>query len=258
MRRYLGLGVLLTTIILFATLTRASDSLGSTVACGLGLAPDALGYAEQQAQRALDAKRNGYERVCDANLDRYRIAFDAFPTATADLAFQPVELAATPFARFTGLGGKSEVFNDVRSRLYRGFRTPEGHTVTVFEHDFSADGTIASRHPKDEPERIRGMPARLVVFQTPAGKAISHLSWTEQRRWYELWIDANVTGTPLRDRLFALAASLPLSVPACPNERLPEPIRMGANGLPIVETPSKSLSQAEMDALFDPAKRPCK
>jgi hypothetical protein len=96
------------------------------------------------------------------------------------------------------------------------------------------------------------------VLQAPAGKAVSHLSWLEQRRWYELWIDANVVGTPLREQLFALAASLPLSVPACPNERMPEPIQMDANGFPIVKPMPETMTQAEMDALFDEAKRPCK
>lgn len=258
MNRYIGVGILVGATALYATLTRAEPALGSTVSCGLGLPPDAVGFAQAREQQALEAKKNGYVSVCDANLDRYRIAFEPLPTATARLAFQPVDLTGTPFTQFTSLGAKSESVNDVQSCVYRGFRTPEGHTVTLFEHDLSADGSITSRDPKEEPERIHGLPARLDVFQTPAGKAISHLSWLEQRRLYELWIDANVAGTSLRDELFALAGALPLSVPACPNEQLPKPIRMGANGFPIIDDTPLVLTEADMAALGDNTKRPCK
>lgn len=258
MNRLIGVGMLLAAIPAYAALTRAEPAPGGGRSCGLGLPPDAPGYAQEQAQLTLDAKKHGYLRVCDADLDRYRIGLEPLATATAHLAFQPVDLSGTQFARFASLGGKSESVTDVRAILYRGFRTPDGHTVTLFEHDLSADGSVTARNPEDEPERIHGLPARFSVFQTPAGKAISHLSWRAQRRWYELWIDANVVGTPLRAQLFALAASLPLSVPACPNARLPEPIRMDANGVPIVPPAPKTMTYAELDALRDKARRPCK
>jgi hypothetical protein len=257
-RKAVGLSILVTAIALSAAFIRAAPSLGGAQSCGLGLAPDAPGYAETEAQQALEAQTNGYLTVCDANLDRFRIAFSTLTKATANLAFQPVDLSSTQFTHFVSLGGTSESVGRIPSRLYRGFLTPEGHTITLFEHDLSADGSVTSRNPIDEPERINGLPARLSVLQTPAGKAVSHLSWLEQRRWYELWIDANVVGTPLREQLFALAASLPLSVPACPNERMPEPIQMDANGFPIVKPMPETMTQAEMDALFDEAKRPCK
>lgn len=257
-RRKVGLGMLLAGTALYAACTWAGPSIENTVSCGLGLPPGSRGYAEAEAQKELEARTKGYRRVCDANLDRYRIAFAPLAEATANLAFQPVDLSGTPFARFVSLGGKSETESDVLSRLYRGFRTPDGHIVTLFEHDMSADGSISARNPQDEPERIHGLPARLMVFQTPAGKAVSHLSWLEQRRWYELWIDANVVATPLREQLFSLASSLPASLPACPNERLPEPIQIGPNGLPIVEPAPRSMTEADMAALLHPTKRPCK
>lgn len=148
--------------------------------------------------------------------------------------------------------------NATRSRLYRGFRMPSGHTVTLFEHDMSVDGTNTWRDPKEEPEGINSSPARLGVFQAPTGNAISHLSWVVRRRAYELWIDANVAGSPLRDQLFALAKSLPPSVPTCPNEIPPKPVRIAKNGFPVAEPASVTLTQAEMDSMFDQAKRPCK
>ncbi|ALK98423.2 hypothetical protein AM586_21755 [Massilia sp. WG5] len=176
----------------------------------------------------------------------------------ADLSFQPVNLSSTQFAHFKSLGAMIEPDNTAHTRLYRGFLMPDGHTVTLFEQDMSVDGTSTSRAPEDEPERINGMPARLSVFQAPSGKAISHLSWVERRRAYELWIDANVVDTPLRKQLFALAASLPPSVPACPNEVPPKPARMGSDGFPAAEPIPMTLTQAEIDAMSDRSKRPCK
>lgn len=257
MRPYIGLGMLAASIALYAAFTHAGPSLNDTLSCGLGLPPGSLGFAEAEAQQALEAEKNGYRTVCDANLDRFRITFRPLASELPRLAFQPVALSNTQFGGFVSLGGKAESAGGVRSRLYRGFRTPEGHTVTLLEHDMSADGSRIYRAPKDEPERINGLPARLGVFQTPAGKAVSHLSWVEQRRFYELWIDTNVVATPLREQLFAMAASLPPSIPACPNERLPEPIRIGDDGFPIRKHVPQTMTQAEMDALLKKSERPC-
>lgn len=201
--------------------------------------------SQHAATYAADALRNGFERVCEGDLARFDIAFQALAKATRKLAFTPVDLTHTPFAQFESLGGRAESVIDVPSRLYRGFRMPDGHRVTLLEHDMSADGSRGWRDPKDEPERINGLPARLVVKEAASGKAVSLLSWFEGRRGYQLWVDANVVRVPLRDRLFALAASLPRAVPACPNEPPPAP-------LPDV------LTQAQMEAMVDRSKLPCK
>lgn len=202
--------------------------------------------------------RNGFKRMCEGDLARFDISFKSLASATRDLAFTPVDLTHTPFARLESLGARSEAINDVRSRLYRGFRMPDGHVLTLSEQDMSADGSRTWRRPEDEPERINGLPARLGVFEDEAGTAISHLSWVEGRRAYELWIDANVVRVPLRDQLFTLAASLPRSVPACPNEPPPKPSGFDAEGRPIKEPMPTSLTEAEMDAMFDRSKRPCR
>jgi hypothetical protein len=222
------------------------------------LPPGAPGFDKEQERIRREAKENGFEKVCDANLDRFRITFKPPGATMANLAFQPVDLSGTPFAQFKHLGAMTERDDRSRSRLYRGYRTPDGHTVTLFEWDMSVDGASSWRDPKDEPERINGMPARLAVFQAPSGYAISHLSWEAQRRSYELWIDANVVNTPLRERLFALAASLPPALPACPNEIPPKPPRLGADGFPVYEPMPATLTDTEMDALTDRSRRPCK
>ena len=197
----------------------------------------------------LEARRDGFERVCPGDLERFDVGFLPEAIATHKLALTPVDLSHTPFAQLEGLGRRAETVGDVRSRLYRGFRLPDGHRLTLFEQDMSADGSTSWRDPKDEPERINGLAARLVVLQDPSGKAVSLLSWMEGRRDYQLWIDANVVREPLRERLFALAASLPHAVPACPNEPPPRP---ADEPMPQVST------RAQVDAMLDISKRPCK
>jgi hypothetical protein len=221
------------------------------------LPPDAPGFAEAQAQLSIEAKTNGYLNVCEANLERYRIAFLPSAPIMAGLPFPPVNLSRSKFIHFDSLGAMGEPNNSKSARLYRGFRMPDGHTVTLFEHDMSVDGSSTWRASQDEPERINGMPARLTVLQARSGDAISHLSWVEGRRAYELWIDANVTGTPMREQLFALAASIPPSVPACPKERPIKPARMGADGFPSDEPTRMTLTEAEVSAMSDDSKRPC-
>lgn len=248
----------LLTMVSCAALAQAGAASGSTVSCGLGLPPDAPAYAAAQQRIASDSRERGYQTVCDADLDRFRITFQPAREVLASLAFQPADLSATPFARFTVLGAMMERDNTPRSRVYRGFRMPGGRTVTLFEHDMSVDGSSSWRNPEDEPERVNGLPARLIVLRTPAGDAISHLSWVEHRRSYELWIDASVVDSPLRDQLFAMAASLPRSIAGCPNETRPGPVRLDANGFPAVAPAPATLSHAEVEALSDPGKRPCR
>jgi hypothetical protein len=204
-----------------------------------------------------EARRNGFRSVCEIELSRYDMSFDSLTIVLGRLAFTPVDLSRTPFSEMENLGGKAETISDIPSRLYRGFQMPDGHRLTLSEDDMSATGAIMYRRPADEPERINGLPARLDVVEAAPGRAVSALSWVEGRRSYQLWLDANAASGPLRNQMFALAASLPKSVPSCPNEKLPTPIRMGANGWPVLEPP-EAMTQADMDALFKKKPRSCK
>lgn len=251
-------GLVIMTIAMHMGLSHAAPTANGPVSCGLGLPPDAAGFAEEQARLEFEVKKNGYLTVCDANLQRYRIAFQPFAPIMASLPFKPVDLSNTPFNDFKILGAMIEPDNRTRSRLYRGFLMRDGHEVVLFEQDMSVDGANMGRNPDDEPERINGLPARFSVFHTPSGNAISHLSWVEKRRAYELWINTNVTKTPLRKTLFSLAESLPRSIPACPKEIPPKPVRLGTDGLPIVDPMPMTLTDTEMNARFDSSKRPCK
>ncbi|SDC12716.1 hypothetical protein SAMN05428966_101137 [Massilia sp. PDC64] len=230
------------------------------VACGSNIRAGVRDYqcSVDRSRHAIGTRTDGVMHVCATDLDRYDIGFQSLARATRKLAFTPVDLTHTPFAQFEPLGGRAEDVTDVRSRLYRGFRMPDGHRVTLFEHDMSADGSRSWRDPKDEPERINGLPARLVVMETSSGQAVSVLSWFEGRRMYELWVDANVIHVPLRERLFALAASLPRAVPACPNEPARPPMRFDAHGNPVDEPMPQVLTQAQVDAMVVGSKRPCK
>lgn len=253
-----GFSIAVISMTLHTPLAHANPPAVTTLSCGLGLPPGAPGFTEAKDRLALEEKKNGYLTVCDANLDRYHIGFRPSAPTLANLPFQPVDVSHTQFAHFETLGAMIEPDNTARSRLYRGFRTPAGHTVTLFEQDMSVDGTSTWRDPQDEPERINGLPARLSVYHTPSGQAISHLSWIERRRAYELWIDTSVTDPALRKQLFSLAASLPASAPACPNEIPPKQVRIGPDGFPSDEPMPMTISQAEVQAMSDGSKRPCK
>jgi hypothetical protein len=163
---------------------------------------------------------------------------------------------ARPSLRWKPGGNQVETITGKRSRLYRRFGLPDGRVVVLSEHDMLADHIHTWRDPKDEPERIGTLPARLVVLQTPSGKAISSLTWLEGRRDYELWVDANAgVDRALRERMFTLAASLPPSKPACPNEALYTPVPLGPDGFPQDGPAPKVLTSADIDAIDHP---PCK
>ena len=202
------------------------------------------------------ARKNGFRAVCTFELARYDMSFSSHATVLGKLALTPVDLSRTPFSKMASLGGKVETISDIPSRLYRGFQMPDGHRLTLFEDDMSATGAMMYRRPADEPDRVNGLPARLDVMQAEPGRAVSALSWVEGRRSYQLWLDANSASGPLRAQLFALAASLPASVSACPNEKLPAPIHMGTNGWPILAAP-EAMTQADMNALIEKRPRPC-
>jgi hypothetical protein len=230
------------------------------VRCGLGPPPNRPGFAAWEARRQQEVRERGYELVCDANLSRYDIPWKMRPLSAARLAFEPVDLARTPFTALENKGNQVETIVDKRARLYRRFGLPDGHEVVLSEHDLSADHVHTWRDPKDEPERIGNLPARLVVLQTPSGRSVSDLTWTEGRRDYELWVDANAgVDRALRDRLFALAASLPPSRPACPNEALYKRGPLGPDGFPQDEPLPVSMTAAEMQALTERIEHPpCK
>lgn len=254
--RWIWTGILAGTVVI-GYLTIPDASALADDACGLGLPPSAPGFAAEQAKRQAEELKHGYQRVCVDNLRRYDISFKPMSRVTESLAFPPVDLARTPFAQYKSVGGMAENMGDTSSRLYRGFERPDGLIVTLFEHDMSADGSNLSRDPELEPERVNGLPARLAVMQAGSGKAISHLSWLQGRRFYELWINANVARSPLRAELFALASSLPKAVPACPNEIPPKKFKRGPDGFPELEPPPAPMTEAEMNAQFNKT-QPCK
>lgn len=229
---------------------------GGTESCGLGLPPNAAGFEKQEAQRAFEEKTNGFLRVCEADLQRYAVGFVSMDVATLGLDFEPVDLRNTPFAKLVSLGGRAESVTDTQSRLYRGFRTAEGYTLTLFEHDMSAEGSSIWRDPKDEPERVNGLPARLSVFQASSGRSVSVLSWLQGRRYYEIWLEANAARNPLRARLFQLAGSLPVSVPACPNEPPPRRATLGPDGFPVDEPMPRTMTTEQIEELGK--RRSCK
>lgn len=226
--------------------------------CGLGVPPGSPGFAQFEVQKAAEVQRYGFLRVCETNLARYDVVAQIKPLdkVLPKLAFRPVDLARSPFAQFQLMGGMAEPVSNTVSRVYRVFRMRDGHVVTLFEHDMSADGARMFRAPKDEPYRINGLPANLMVFQAGSGRAVSALSWKEGRRYYEIWIDANVALEHRRAQLFALAESIPKAVPACPNEPEPESVTIGPDGVPHWPPPPQTMTVEQAEALSQKIRRP--
>jgi hypothetical protein len=184
--------------------------------------------AHAQACAAEQVVRDGYRRVCDADLAHFDVTagLKPLPLVLTGLDFKPVDLADTPLNNLTSLGAMAETVGTMQSRLYRSFRMPDGHAVTLVEHDMSADGSGAGSDGQDAPERINDMPARLEVLQA-GNKAMSILSWQEGRRDYQLRIDANAARGDVRQQLFALAVALPKSVPARTDEPVATAVAAG-------------------------------
>jgi hypothetical protein len=196
---------------------------------------------------AAHAARAGYRRVCHADLARFDVSagLKPLPLALAGLDFTPADLADTPLATFTSLGGMAEVVDALRSRLYRSFRMPDGRMLTLFEHDLSSADMDGAHPPHDARERINGMPARLDVLQGDAGRAVSVLSWRDGRRDYRLWVDANVTLDNSRARLLALAATLPRAAqPMPPVPSMPASAPQAQQGMASAATPVHALAPA--------------
>jgi hypothetical protein len=232
-----------------------SATEGEKITCGMGVPPGSAGYAAELEERASQIRRNGFLLVCAANLRRYEVTYRRADLSPKSLDFLPVPIRGTEFEKFENLGANIENVNDIRSRLHRGFKTPEGRRVSLFEWDMSADGSNASDDPNAN-ERVNGSPAQLIIMETPTREATSLLYWVEKRRSFELTIDSNVIRTGKKDWFLSLAASLPKSTPACPNEIPPKPVRIDSNGMPIFEPMPPILTPEQMDELAKP--RRCK
>lgn len=199
-------------------ITASSQAQTPRVFCGLGPPPSSAEYAEHERQEDRQRAALGYIVVCDQNLRRFDFASRARPLSefSKRLAFEPVALENTPFSKFQLIGGISEIESSQGIvALLRVFRTDTGAIVGLREWDMSVTGgRIMSSRPDLQTEKVHDSPAQLMVQQSPAGRAVSLLYWVENRRNYELSIDANVKLQTPSPALVQLAESLPKSVSA--------------------------------------------
>lgn len=182
----------------------------------LGPPPGSPGFAEYIARQEQQRQATGYVTVPEDRLRRYDYEQAARPLSEiVNLDFTPVDLRGTALAGFELLGGSADHFDGNRaSALHRTFRTPSSAVLDLFEWDMSAHGGSVTADPSRQTERVNGLPAGLFIMQAPSGRAVSILSWTEGRRWYQLMIKANVKTTDLSPGLTDIANSIPKSVPA--------------------------------------------
>src|SRR5262249_35087335 len=80
--------------------------------------------------------------------------------------------------------------NAARARYAATSPGNDGEIIELDEFDTSLGG--GSYTTRLQTERIKGLPAVLTIVQAKSGKALSILSWEENRRHIELSIDRNI------------------------------------------------------------------
>lgn len=257
MKRWAGFGLVV--LIAAGACARAGAQAMVTVSdCGFGPPPGSPDFAARKARHAAEVRERGYESVCESYFQPGERPWRSGPLEDAKLAFQPLDLAHTPFAGFDGEGYDVDSINHKNTMLYRRFALPDGHHLVLFEHDMSADGSQALLDPIDEPGHIGGLKGHLIIMQAPSGKAMSLLVWVEGRRMVSLETDTNVgTAGPARERLIALATSLPASIPACRHEPPLDPMVIGPDGMLVSAWSQKASTQADFDRARERSEHPC-
>ncbi|MBA3505819.1 MAG: hypothetical protein H0T80_08590 [Betaproteobacteria bacterium] len=208
--------------------------------CGLGPAPDSPEFAASLARR--DAQRSllGYEKVCDQNLGRFDLQRDARPSDSvlSKLAFIPVNLVSTPWARYQPIGAIAEGRGTQElNAVTRLFRRDDGLIVSLFEWDLSIDGggTAASFRPPDL--IVNGWPGYRSILQSKSGKAYSILSWQGATRKFELVLNANVKLLGEETAFITLAESIPSGIPSGTKQPAPtialRPRRINSSGATV-------------------------
>ncbi|MES2297523.1 MAG: hypothetical protein V4582_10795 [Pseudomonadota bacterium] len=211
--------------VLASVLPFASARAEEPVFCGLGPPPGTPAYAQYEDQQAKQRAALGYVQVCAEDLQRYDYLAPAQqPNRPAlPLAFKPVALEGTPFAKFQLVRSSVDFEGEGGAAgLHRTFRTPQGTVIDLLERDLSVGGAGVYVAAELQTEKVNGIPAQLTVVQAPTKQAVSILLWIEGRRFYELSTNENVKLKARTPTLQQLAASLPKSVPANAHEAEPD------------------------------------
>lgn len=138
------------------------------------------------------------------------------------LGFQPMALEDSMFTRYRLVGATPDFAGGSRgaSALRRRFAGQHDEAIELFEFDTSLGGGVFAYEASPPTESVNGQVARLTVYKSKTGKAVSVLTWENNRRHIELRVNRNVMSEG-RAELIRLAESLPAPVPAQPDAPLP-------------------------------------
>lgn len=235
---------ILLALLAFAVTARFAGGAEVVERCGPGPSPASPDFAAHLDERMRLRAELGYEPVCEqllATMSPPPLPGDPLEAVAHRLAFQPIPLGESDFTRYRLLRAAPDFAGGPRgaSALRRYFTGPSGETIELFEFDTSLGGRVFALDPSPPSERVKGFDARLTIFQTKTGKAVSVLSWEENRRYIELRVNRNIRKEGYAE-LVRIAESMPAPVPAQPDAPMttiddaPPPFGRGAR---FPETP---------------------
>lgn len=224
-------------LLALAAIARAASGAEIVERCGRGPSPASPDFAAYVEENKRVREELGYEPVCDellAAMSPSRFAHEPLPAARHKLGFQPIPLDGSLFARYRPLGATPDFAGGPlgASALRRYFAGERDEAIELFEFDTSLGGGVFTLDTSPQAETIKGHAARIAIFQSKTGRAVSVLSWEENRRYIEIRVNRNIRQHGYAD-LIRLAQSLPAPVPAQPNapvstrDELPPPFGRG-------------------------------
>lgn len=181
------------------------------VMCGMGPPPGSPDFDGWNAKIEQQRQELGYLLVCDEQLERYRyeaqVASDK--AVIPKLSFTPRALDGSGFSKLEFLGSIADGFGDRGASMYRRvFRGAEGEVLTLQE--FSQNGGERVRWwRKDGILKVAGIDAQLTVLQVTPVNGVSMLAWQDGPVYYEVTVNRGADNERSKQRLIALAESLP-------------------------------------------------
>lgn len=162
-----------------------------------------------------DLARKGYIEVSEEEVQRlkgFEAVFRPMDQVYSLLAFEPVSLENTPFARFNPGGGLPSGTNlgEKWTAVTRIFTMPNGAIIQLIESDLITSGGYSIYAKEAINENINGFPAVFIVEQAASGNAITSIVWTTTTKNYTLEMEGNVKKNGQYKHFLNLAKSIPM------------------------------------------------
>lgn len=158
-----------------------------------------------------DESKKGYKEVSEEEVQELKRALTRvrpINTVFNVLTFEPASTEHTPFEQLKLEGAYHSGANvgEKWTTVSRVFTMPDGAIVEITEDDLLNSRRMAIYTYVNE--NINGFPAVFVAIQAPSGKALSLLSWTTQKKYYDLKMEGNVINNGQKEFFLGLARSI--------------------------------------------------